>query len=194
MDSPEEVLERVNDLLYAGTPSRMFVTCFYTIRDPWNGRLQYANAGQDLPFRQQAEVWRELRAWIMPLGLMPAMFYEEQEVILAPGEYILFYSDGLVKAHNRGSEIFGFPHIAFADRIGAWCMIRCFENLNRTCCRYTSEEGPKCAIVISCKRQETGLSYYSALFFTASPTSRLLRHSSPYLRYQLNVRILVGTS
>src|SRR5260221_8202730 len=41
------------------------------------------------------------------------------------------------------------PHIAFADRIGSWCMIRCCENLNRTCCRYTSEEGPKFAIVIT---------------------------------------------
>ena len=31
------------------------------------------------------------------------------------------------------------PQEAFADRIGSWGMIRCFENLNRTCCRYTSE-------------------------------------------------------
>ena len=43
------------------------------------------------------------------------------------------------------------PHIAFADGIGSWCMIRGFENLDRTCCRYTSEEGPKFAIVISNK-------------------------------------------
>ena len=40
------------------------------------------------------------------------------------------------------------PQEAFADRIGSRCMIRCFENLNRTGCRYTSEYGSKSAIVI----------------------------------------------
>ena len=110
-DSPGEVLARVNDLLYVGTPSSMFVTCFYAILDPWSGRLHYANAGQDLPYRRLADEVCELRARGMPLGLMPAMAYEEQEVILAPGEYILFYSDGLVEAHNPGREMFGFPRL-----------------------------------------------------------------------------------
>jgi serine phosphatase RsbU (regulator of sigma subunit) len=109
--SPGEVLALVNDLLYAGTPSRMFVTCFYAILDPSSGRLHYANAGHDLPFRRQADEVRELYARGMPLGLMPAMAYEEQEVILAPGEYILFYSDGLVEAHNPEREMFGFPRL-----------------------------------------------------------------------------------
>ncbi|HEX4715004.1 MAG TPA: SpoIIE family protein phosphatase, partial [Ktedonobacteraceae bacterium] len=47
--SPGEVLARVNDLLYADTPARMFVTCFYAILDPKSGKLRYANAGHDLP-------------------------------------------------------------------------------------------------------------------------------------------------
>ena len=110
-DSPGEVLARVNELLYAGTPARMFVTCFYAILDPCSGRLHYANAGQDLPFRRQADEVRELRARGMPLGLMPAMVYEEHEVVVAHGEYILFYSDGLVEAHNPGREMFGFPRL-----------------------------------------------------------------------------------
>src|SRR5438105_15259318 len=42
---------------------------------------------------------------------MPAMVYEEQEVILAPGDYVLFYSDGLVDADNPGREMFGFPRL-----------------------------------------------------------------------------------
>ena len=110
-DSPGEVLARVNDLLYAETPSSMFVTCFYAILDPCSGRLHYANAGQNLPCRRQADEVCELRARGMPLGLMPAMAYEEQEVILAPGEYILFYSDGLVEAHNPRREMFGSPRL-----------------------------------------------------------------------------------
>jgi serine phosphatase RsbU (regulator of sigma subunit) len=47
----------------------------------------------------------------MPLGLMPDSCYEEQEVTLAPGESLLFYSDGLVEAHNSSREMFGFPRL-----------------------------------------------------------------------------------
>jgi serine phosphatase RsbU (regulator of sigma subunit) len=53
----------------------------------------------------------ELRATGMPLGLMPGMCYEEQEVIVALDESILFYSDGLVEAHNSEREMFGFPRL-----------------------------------------------------------------------------------
>ena len=109
--SPGEVLARVNDLLYADIPEKMFVTCFYAILDPVGGRLRYANAGHDLPYRQHTGSACELRATGMPLGLMPGMRYEEQEVILAHNDNILFYTDGLVEAHNSGREMFGFPRL-----------------------------------------------------------------------------------
>jgi serine phosphatase RsbU (regulator of sigma subunit) len=47
----------------------------------------------------------------MPLGMMPGTRYEEYEAILAPGESLLFYSDGLVEAHNASREMLGFPRI-----------------------------------------------------------------------------------
>ncbi len=109
--SPGEVLTRVNDLLYADTPARMFVTCFYAILDPKSGKLRYANAGHDLPYQRVNGEVEELLATGMPLGLMPGMCYEEREVSIGPGESILFYSDGLVEAHNATREMFGFPRL-----------------------------------------------------------------------------------
>jgi serine phosphatase RsbU (regulator of sigma subunit) len=47
----------------------------------------------------------------MPLGLMPGMSYEEGEVSLREGESVLFYSDGLVEAHDPKGEMFGFPRV-----------------------------------------------------------------------------------
>ena len=47
----------------------------------------------------------------MPLGLMPGMDYEEKETILEAGEAALFYSDGLVEAHDSKGEMFGFPRL-----------------------------------------------------------------------------------
>ena len=47
----------------------------------------------------------------MPLGLMPGMGYEEKEIILEPSDSALFYSDGLVEAHDPKGEMFGFPRL-----------------------------------------------------------------------------------
>jgi len=47
----------------------------------------------------------------MPLGLMPGMGYEEKEIVLNVGEAALFYSDGLVEAHDPKGEMFGFPRV-----------------------------------------------------------------------------------
>src|SRR5215207_8932945 len=114
--SPEEVLARVNEMLFARIPSNMFVTCFYTILDPESGRLLYANAGHNLPYcsRRQDEhapATSDLSATGMPLGLMTGMSYEENETVLFPGEGVLFYTDGLVEAHNPQGEMFGIPRL-----------------------------------------------------------------------------------
>jgi serine phosphatase RsbU (regulator of sigma subunit) len=96
----------------------MFVTCFYGILDPASGRMRFANAGQDLPYLRGADARvREVLARGMPLGLMPGMVYEESEVGLGPGDGVLFYSDGLVEAHDPRRTMFGFPRLsAFLGR------------------------------------------------------------------------------
>jgi predicted ester cyclase len=45
VDSPGEVLERVNEALSARIPANMFVTCFYSILDPESGRLSSTAPG-----------------------------------------------------------------------------------------------------------------------------------------------------
>ncbi len=90
----------------------MFVTCLYAILVPGSGHLLYANAGHDLPYvRRDGGKAEELRAKGMPLGLMPGTGYEENEIELDAGDSALFYSDGLVEAHNHQGEMFGFPRL-----------------------------------------------------------------------------------
>jgi serine phosphatase RsbU (regulator of sigma subunit) len=110
--SPGEVLRRTNDALVTDIPPNMFITCLYAILEPESGHLVYANAGHDLPYRRHGSAAEELRARGMPLGLMPGMGYEEKEVVLGKGESVLFYSDGLVEAHDPITrEMFGFPRL-----------------------------------------------------------------------------------
>jgi serine phosphatase RsbU (regulator of sigma subunit) len=118
LDSPGEVLKRVNDVIVRDIPPNMFITCLYAILDLKSGVLRYANAGHDLPYRRRSTSHgaggggaEELRATGMPLGLLPGMSYEEKEIILQRGDTVLFYSDGLVEAHDPHYEMFGFPRL-----------------------------------------------------------------------------------
>jgi serine phosphatase RsbU (regulator of sigma subunit) len=116
LDSPGEVLKRVNDVIVRDIPPNMFITCLYAILDLKSGVLRYANAGHDLPYRRRSTSHgaggaEELRATGMPLGLLPGMSYEEKEIILQRGDTVLFYSDGLVEAHDPHREMFGFPRL-----------------------------------------------------------------------------------
>jgi serine phosphatase RsbU (regulator of sigma subunit)/ketosteroid isomerase-like protein len=109
--TPGRVLEEANEVLYAYIPPTMFITCLYAILDPESGGLVYANAGHDLPYLHRNSEAEELRARGMPLGLMPGMSYEEKETVLNVGVAALFYSDGLVEAHDPKGEMFGFPRL-----------------------------------------------------------------------------------
>lgn len=109
--SPGKVLAQTNNLLCPDMPPKMFVTCLYAILDPASGLLRYANARHDQPYQQHGDCVGELWATRMPLGLMSDMTYEEKETTLERGDRVLFYSDGLVEAHNSEHDMFSFPRL-----------------------------------------------------------------------------------
>jgi serine phosphatase RsbU (regulator of sigma subunit)/anti-sigma regulatory factor (Ser/Thr protein kinase) len=109
--APGAVLEEANNRLCPDIPPNMFVTCLYALLDPANGVMRYANAGHNVPYLRSSSGIVEMRARGMPLGLMPEMFYEEKEIRIEDGDYILLYSDGLVEAHSPTGDMFGFPRL-----------------------------------------------------------------------------------
>jgi serine phosphatase RsbU (regulator of sigma subunit) len=109
--SPGQVLQQVNDLLHVHIPPKTFATCFFAILDPENGRLRFANAGHNLPFLAHNGEISELWSTGMPLGLMPEQEYAEGEVTVVAEDCLLFYSDGLVEAHDAKREMFGSPRL-----------------------------------------------------------------------------------
>jgi serine phosphatase RsbU (regulator of sigma subunit) len=109
--APGRVLEEANEVLFTYIPPTMFITCLYAILDPESGGLVYANAGHDPPYLWHGGGAEELWARGMPLGLMPDMAYEAKENSLSEGDGLLFYSDGLVEAHDHKGEMFGRPRL-----------------------------------------------------------------------------------
>ena len=109
--SPGAILERANNLLVPVMPANMFVTCFFGILDPTNGKFSFANAGHNLPVKVAGKEVEELCAAGMPLGLLPGMGYPENETCLEPGSGLLLFTDGIVEAHNANREMFGTPRL-----------------------------------------------------------------------------------
>ena len=70
----------------------------------------------------------------MPLGLLPGIVYEEVEGLIAPGENVLLYSDGLVEAHDPNQEMYGFPRLReemAVDDAGSELLDRLLDTLHR---------------------------------------------------------------
>ncbi len=105
--TPDQVLKQVNNLLHEDIPAGMFVTCFYAILDPADGKIVFANAGHNLPYRLTDHSVVEMKAAGMPLGMMPDIEYDLHKLTVEPGDFVIFYSDGLVEAHNEKREMFG---------------------------------------------------------------------------------------
>ncbi len=108
---PGAVLRRVNDQLCPDMPPKMFVTCLYGVLDLATGSFRFANAGHNLPCVQTPDGAYEARATGMPLGLLPGMAYEENEIVIGPGQSALLYSDALPEAHGPDGEMYGFPRV-----------------------------------------------------------------------------------
>ena len=111
---PAEALARANELLQPELLPGMFVTCLYALLDGASGRLRYANAGHNPPYLRRRSGACELWATGMALGLLPDVSYEEHEATIEPGDSLLFYSDGLLEAHNAAGEMYGLERIQTA--------------------------------------------------------------------------------
>jgi phosphoserine phosphatase RsbU/P len=103
----EELLRRINSLLYDRTPPQMYATLFYGVLDP-KGRFQFVNAGHVPPFVLHAGGTVEsLDFPNFPLGMFEQGTFGVSSLQLHPGDQILVFSDGLTEAQNEAQEMLG---------------------------------------------------------------------------------------
>ncbi|MCJ7744882.1 MAG: SpoIIE family protein phosphatase [Actinobacteria bacterium] len=91
-----ETAARISSAVYREHGPDLFVTAFIAVLDEPSGTVRYVNAGHPGPLHVSAERSVEvLRAAKMPLGIFPEQEFIEGEVVLAPGDYLVLYTDGL---------------------------------------------------------------------------------------------------
>jgi len=108
-DSPAEALRRVNALLYPDCQQGMFVTAVYGVLDRRAGTFTYANAGHNPPFLVPADssAPSRLTRTGMALGVVDALEIGEREILLAPGDGLVLYTDGVTESFASSGEMFG---------------------------------------------------------------------------------------
>jgi serine phosphatase RsbU (regulator of sigma subunit) len=106
---PAAMLEQANRLIVQDNRSRLFLSAFYATLDTHTGRLVYANGGHNWPLwlRYSRGEVLELTARSMVLGMFREIQLQEIEIDIAPGDLLLFYTDGVTEARNAAGELFG---------------------------------------------------------------------------------------
>ena len=85
-----------------------FTTAFLAEYDPVNRTLHYINAGHNNPVLRRANGQIErLDIGGLPYGILPEVKYESATVTLAPGDWLVIFTDGVVEAENARQEEFG---------------------------------------------------------------------------------------
>jgi serine phosphatase RsbU (regulator of sigma subunit) len=104
--SPAGTLKDVNQQLIVHSTSDMFVTVFYAILDSESQEITYANAGQNPPLvRRPTGAIAKLTRTGMALGVMEELTLTDASLILAPGDLLVIYTDGVTDALNsQGQE------------------------------------------------------------------------------------------
>lgn len=106
---PSEVLRRVNAELYPENDECMFVTLLLGVLDLASGELLCASAGHEPPLRiAPTGGVEELTLPAGPaLGLQAAIELPLNRLVLAPGETLLLYTDGVTEAADVRGQQFG---------------------------------------------------------------------------------------
>lgn len=122
---PGQFLTKLNSdliaiLKHSGTP--VLTTAFYLVADAATGALRYANAGHPKPLHLQRDAGEvEALANVGPknqpaLGLFEHAIYQTSQTILAPGDLVMLFTDGLYEVEDRNEVLYTETMLAAATR------------------------------------------------------------------------------
>jgi len=105
----DKLLETVNNTLHSLTSEEGFFATIVIARYwPASGKMQLALGGHLQPLWIVENGIGDLPPLKgISIGVTRDVVYEKQEIVLSPGESILFFSDGVIEAENEANELFG---------------------------------------------------------------------------------------
>jgi sigma-B regulation protein RsbU (phosphoserine phosphatase) len=116
-ESAAEGIAKANNLMCQDSTISMPVTAFYAIINPKKDELAYVNAGHNPPllYRIDEDQPSLLTRTGMLMGFMDDAVYDQATAQVTPGDFAVFYTDGITDATNINQEAYGMQR--FQDAI-----------------------------------------------------------------------------
>ncbi len=104
--NPADALYRVNQFIREDETSPLFLSAFYGLLETDIHCLNYANAGHNAPLWLHHDTGQvePLPAHGLLLGVTDANYPEERTCFLEPGDFIIFFTDGITEARNLDND------------------------------------------------------------------------------------------
>jgi sigma-B regulation protein RsbU (phosphoserine phosphatase) len=107
---PEEILSRLDAVVRSNRERRFFVTATLGLFNARTGLLRLTNAGHPPTYRVRGAEVEEILLPSSPLGGLGHR-YVKATLQLAPGDSVVWLSDGLIEATNAADEPFGYDSV-----------------------------------------------------------------------------------
>ncbi len=96
-----------------------FTTAFLAEYDPVHRTVHYINAGHNNPILRRASGQIErLDVGGLPFGILPETKYDSATLTLAPDDWLVIFTDGLVEAENARQDDYGEARLLSAIEAG----------------------------------------------------------------------------
>ena len=110
--SPERLAAGLNEALLGSSSAARYATAFLSAFDPETRRLSYSNAGHLPAILIRKDEMIRCHEGGMPIGLFEGAAYETATRILAPGDLLALFTDGVTEAPAPDGEEFGAARLA----------------------------------------------------------------------------------
>jgi len=104
---PAEMLRQMNQLVGERRIEGRFMTACFATWQRGRSKLRVANAGQSQPLLYKEGRCGKIELTGFPLGIYEDVSYDEWGVTLAPGDILVFHSDGIAETTNSDGQFFG---------------------------------------------------------------------------------------
>jgi len=108
---PNEMLSILNESLHQRLEHRTFVALCLACINLEEKQAFFANAGVPYPAVKRGNNIIEMEKGGMPLGMIAGAEYETDSIQLRSGDFLVFYTDGIVEAENEADEMYGFERL-----------------------------------------------------------------------------------
>ncbi len=122
IESPAEVLKRVNKAMAGEMRQDMYITVLYAIIDVENNRIQFARAGHEraiichMDKERRTPITESLPSEGMPVGLVDEEIFdeviEEREIPFEKEDVFVAYTDGLTETSNADGKEFSSSRLS----------------------------------------------------------------------------------